>query len=310
MTRIKLCAIAFCCFLAAALASPPLPSHRFGTCGFPGNGDLYGFGVRLGLYLQWAATIAANTFLPQEASNMRTINGCFQLALLIGLCYTTITNPDLFAAEVIIILFFGFGSTSTLQFPRNAQTQATAIGAISRWFIFSGFVVYSMWFWWVGKATMAWNPCSRSIFFLRKTDIYGWFGKFATGAMTVGAIGQIYTAYIISKQLLRDFRNRPKAEGLRSIFREFNPREREGVNWGAFVLSCILFSFFLVTVEFTILWNGVTGVGQAGSISQLIPIVVSVGGIGKIFQGLMKVYLGVAAEDHQTETPTELYSLQ
>lgn len=297
MTRIKPCAVTFCCFLATALASPPLPSHHFGTCGFPGNSDLYGFGVRLGLYLQWAATIAANTFLPQEASNMRTINGCFQLALLIGLCYTTITNPDIFAAEVIIILFFVFGSTSTLQFPRNAQAQATAIGAISRWFIFSGFVAYSMWFWWVGKTTMAWNPCSRSIFFMGKVDIYGWFGIFATGATLVGAIGQIYTAYIISKCLLKDFRNRPIVEGLRSIFREFDAGEREKVGWGGFVFSCILFSFFLVTVECTILWNRVTGVGQAGSISQLIPIVVSVGGIGRILQGLMKVYLGVADRD-------------
>lgn len=155
--------LVFCSFLAFASASPPSPSHLSGTCGFVGNGDLYGVGVRLGLYLQWAATIGANTFLPQEASNMRTINGCFQLALLIGLLYTTITDPDVFATEVIVISFFGFGSTSTLQFPRNAQAQATAVGAFSRWFIFSGFVAYSAWFWWVGKTTMAWNPCAVDI---------------------------------------------------------------------------------------------------------------------------------------------------
>lgn len=225
---------------------------------------------------------------------MRTVNGCFQLALLIGLCYTTITNPDLFATEVIIILFFGFGSTSTLQFPRNAQAQATSIGEISRWLIFLGFVVYSTWFWWVGKTMMAWNSCSRSIFFIWKLDIYGWFGIFAKGVAVVGAIGQIPVAYMISKQLSKDFRGRPKIEGLRSIFRELDTDVSERIDWKGFVFSCILFSFFLVTVEFTILWNEVTGVGQAGSISQLIPIVVSVGGIGKILQGLIKVYLGVA----------------
>lgn len=296
MSHINLCALAFCSHLSIVLASPPIPSYRYGTCGFAGNADLYGFGVRLGLYLQWAATITANIFLPAEASNMRTINGCFQLALLIGLVYTTVTNPNLFAAEVVVILFFGFGSTSTLQFPKNAQAQATAIGAICRWVIFSGFVAYSIWFWWVGKTTMAWNPCSRSIFFIGKTDIYGWFEILAKIITVVGAVGQASTLFVISKQVFKDFRGCPKAEGLRRIFREFNPVVSDRIDWVGFGFSCILFLFFLVTVEFTILWNGVTGVDQAGSVSQLIPIVVSVGGIGKILQGLVKVRLKLPME--------------
>lgn len=297
MSRINLFGLVFYTLSTLVFASPlPLPSSPDDACGFKGNGDLYGLGVRLGLYFQWAATIAANTFLPQEASNMRTINGCFQLALLIGLCYTTITDPGIFAAEVIVILFFGLGSTSTLQFPRNSQAQATAVGAFSRWFSLSGFVAYSAWFWWVGKTTMASNPCARWIFFMGRTDIYGWFGVFAKVMTVVGAIGQASALFDMVKQLLEDFRNRPIVEGMRSVFQEFEAVASDRVDWVGFIFSCILFSFFLVTVELTIVWNGISGVNQAGSVSQLIPIVVSVGGMGKIFQGLVKIYLGLPME--------------
>lgn len=143
---------------------------------------------------------------------------------------------------------------------------------------------------------MAWNPCSRWIFFMGKIDIYGWFGVFAKAMTVVGAFGQASALFKMTKQLFKDFRNRPIVEGLRSIFHEFETAPSDEIDWVGFMFACILFSFFLVTVELTIVWNGVTGVDQAGSVSQLIPIVVSVGGIGKIFQGLVKIYLGLPTE--------------
>jgi len=46
------------------------------TCGFQGDDNTYGLGIRLGLYLQWLTTSLANNFEPNEAINMRDINTC------------------------------------------------------------------------------------------------------------------------------------------------------------------------------------------------------------------------------------------
>lgn len=39
-----------------------------GRCGFSGNADFYGLGIRLGFYLQYAALTVALTFVPRERS--------------------------------------------------------------------------------------------------------------------------------------------------------------------------------------------------------------------------------------------------
>ena len=53
--------------------------------GFAGNADVYGLGIRLGIYFQWAAQVIANFTLPNEVKNdMANAVWAFNLALVIA----------------------------------------------------------------------------------------------------------------------------------------------------------------------------------------------------------------------------------
>lgn len=44
------------------------------VCPFAGNSDLYGIGVRIGLYAQWAATLLVTLFSPEDEETFRIVN--------------------------------------------------------------------------------------------------------------------------------------------------------------------------------------------------------------------------------------------
>ena len=53
-------------------------------CGFMGDGDTYGLGIRLGVYTQWISSLLAYFFLPDEAASAGGVNTCFTLSNYIG----------------------------------------------------------------------------------------------------------------------------------------------------------------------------------------------------------------------------------
>jgi hypothetical protein len=68
------------------LGPPTLHKHLLvdSECGFQGNPDLYGLGIRLGIYLQAIATILTNAFVSEAVSDYRDNNTIFLFALLIA----------------------------------------------------------------------------------------------------------------------------------------------------------------------------------------------------------------------------------
>jgi hypothetical protein len=78
-------------------------------CGFMGNSDAYGLGIRLGIYLQWLASIIAAAFLPSEGASLADAYLVFSAALTISLYVLIFSNDCTFAVEVIILLYLLFG---------------------------------------------------------------------------------------------------------------------------------------------------------------------------------------------------------
>jgi hypothetical protein len=150
-------------------------------CGFVGSSDTYGFGIRLGLYLQWITSSLAYNFIPEEAVNMRGVNTCFQLANFAGLLYITIVNGNgqpsgqLYAVEVWIVLILCMGGVcSGKNYESNQKGQsnqdfseykASAVGGLIQMALFAAMTYYGIWFVYVGMDYMAAAPCSRFAFF-------------------------------------------------------------------------------------------------------------------------------------------------
>ncbi|KAK7529011.1 uncharacterized protein IWZ02DRAFT_505328 [Phyllosticta citriasiana] len=80
----------------------------------PGNGDLYGLGIRLGIYLQWLASHITHTVSPASAAATHDANSVFLLAILIALTTGTARRSKWIRAEeayIVLLVAWGFVGT-------------------------------------------------------------------------------------------------------------------------------------------------------------------------------------------------------
>ncbi|KAK8252123.1 hypothetical protein IWZ00DRAFT_544161 [Phyllosticta capitalensis] len=79
-----------------------------------GNGDLYGLGIRLGIYLQWLSSHITHTVSPASAAATHDANSVFLLAILIALTTGTARPRKWIRAEeayVVLLIAWGFVGT-------------------------------------------------------------------------------------------------------------------------------------------------------------------------------------------------------
>ncbi|ETN44622.1 uncharacterized protein HMPREF1541_10292 [Cyphellophora europaea CBS 101466] len=75
---------------------------------FEANVDFYGFGIRLGVYLQWFSSWISNTLDPEKCADNHEENSIFVLSILVALAVAFRTN-DLKVSEVYILLLLCTG---------------------------------------------------------------------------------------------------------------------------------------------------------------------------------------------------------
>ena len=56
--------------------------------GFEGNGDFYGLGIRIGIYLQWIGSMLANNLIPQKRRQIQNV----YIGLSLAICVATIAQ--------------------------------------------------------------------------------------------------------------------------------------------------------------------------------------------------------------------------
>jgi len=122
------------------------------SCGFVGNSDFYGLGIRLGIYLQWFASLILNTCIPSERRAAATAYCVFSLALFIALFVITFQTTCTYEAEIIIILFLYFGGVYNVLAPLvRKEMSATSSRVTALTFVFGVILfpmtLYSSWFW-------------------------------------------------------------------------------------------------------------------------------------------------------------------
>lgn len=101
-----------------ASATAATDTNAGATCGFAGNQDVYGLGIRLGLYAQWLSTYLSNWLHSANVTKMRSVNTCFQLAMFTALMAMANQDPKPHAIDPYIIIIQIMGSVSSPQSPR------------------------------------------------------------------------------------------------------------------------------------------------------------------------------------------------
>lgn len=119
------------------------------TQGFMGNSDAYGMGIRLGIYLQWLASLIANPLLKGERASMAGAYLTFSLALAIAVLLLAFQHDCAFTAEIIILLNIFWGGTLLVMVPfvrLLADIKTTGLGLALIPLILS-MLPLSAWFW-------------------------------------------------------------------------------------------------------------------------------------------------------------------
>ena len=149
-----------------------------GTCGFSGNSDIYGLGIRIGYYTQAVAAWFSNFFLLREANSLRSVNNLFLFALVIvGMIYAFNASTT-YAVEAFLLLQIGLclAFVSILEASRYSTRY---IKANKEHLLLKNFIAYAamslnIGFWWFALDHMLPTPCGTFACYVVRTDIYGW----------------------------------------------------------------------------------------------------------------------------------------
>ena len=181
------------------------------SCGFQGNSDIYGIGIRIGYYTQAVAVWFSNFFFFREAKILRAVNNLFLLALVIAGFIYFINARETYVIEAFLMLQVGIiiglvGITERSRYS-SKYIKTSKERLVLRIFIVTAGSLFNACFWWWGLEVMLPTPCNETsmtrvrrlldpktpghgtyILYVLKTDIYGWAGTLMRIQSLIAAI--------------------------------------------------------------------------------------------------------------------------
>ncbi|TLD19420.1 gb [Venturia nashicola] len=248
-------------------------------CIVTGNADFYGFGIRLGTYFQFFATLLVTLCAPKEEDFYRALNNLLQTAMFAGLIILTRTQY-LLVIEPVIVVFLLFGSLSSLT--GEGFSPIGRPSGIYRLLLYCAITGYSCWFWFIGIDNVA-KPLSPSECHLKTTAFFGQvspYGAFRTFNKVASVLGILLCLALLIWSCIKFLRN----GGSRK-----QPRERT-IDAVLLLYSFTVIIVSIVGAEWIIRANHMTEVYDVKGVGQIIPLLV--GALGMI-EALKDVLLGV-----------------
>lgn len=270
-------------------------------CGFNGDNDSYGLGVRLGAYLQWLTSIFAYNLSPIEAASMRAVNSCYQIAMMVALIVTTRTRGiSMHTVEAYIILLLCLGGLcASVTWPWSSKKQAhhpfgsigpSNLGALIRLLALVATCSYGIWFAFIGMDNMIHDACSSIVFCFARVSLHGKFRIFLKVVFVVGLIAAAVTAAdsiaSISLECMEWLKHWMEADG--------STQASDEVSQSSLLLllpSCIALALLVVSLETTIVWSHVETVYKCDTTGQLFPLIVGAAGVIRLAYVLLLNYL-------------------
>jgi hypothetical protein len=279
------------------------------TCGFEGDENIYGLGVRLGVYFQWIATAVAYNAVPEQAAQVQTVNLCFQLSVLVALLYATAPSSagdthQVKAVEAYIIFILCVGGVfarrglyavtaresdlATLKSQPGGRTKqrATPAGLTIILAINGAILACGLWLAYHRLESLRNDGCPNDVFFFAPVDLFGRFRTLLQVILTGGALLILATSLAVLSSVCSLVWQRGPSYLLVNVFaplRKWNVHdaqaqlqkigEKEHTWVFGFMIPADLL-FFVLTIELTIRWNHITGVDNLASTGQLIPLIV------------------------------------
>jgi hypothetical protein len=197
-------------------------STNASSCGFAGNSDIYGLGIRLGVYLQWIATFVSYQLLEDSIDSVVTANWVFLFATMIATLVITASRSsyNTYSAEVIIMLYIVVGEIVVCVLPIIAEGNSlpSLLGVYGAFSAFFAVFLFASWFWFKGVWLMSPTPCGTYFSLLSKgavtkssqiaipraiTTIFAVFWGVICLLGTWSILGRIHEVYVKGKERRR-----------------------------------------------------------------------------------------------------------
>lgn len=243
------------------------------TCGFVGDSDFYGFGIRLGSYFQWTATLLATIYLPGDVSPLRAINLIIQLSLFAGLVMLNKTST-LQTVEPMIIVWLMFGGLSSLT--SRGFSPLRSLSGACRIALYAAVSSYATWFWFVGVTEMKPTPCGTVVFFdhVELSPTSRRCGEALSVIALIVCAALALTGLAVALARAEPGGDEAGGDGGERDREYEHEHEHPTIEIGLLALSLAMVAISIASVEYLIRKNhivGVYGVVQAG---QLIPLII------------------------------------
>jgi hypothetical protein len=152
---------------------------RDDACGFSGNSDLYGLGIRLGVYFQWTSALIIYVWYPEGRKDLAEAYLSFLFALIVAVLVITGRADPTYAAEILILTYIIFGGILTAmsigvrQHHKLRASRTGALGFITSTFVLAVTSVYCSWFWLRGiRHSFRATPCGTYGFLFAKVSLF------------------------------------------------------------------------------------------------------------------------------------------
>ncbi|KAK5998386.1 hypothetical protein PT974_00765 [Cladobotryum mycophilum] len=228
-----------------------------------GNSDLYGLGVRAGLYAQWTATLLTTVFEQRDVGTYRVANLIIQVSIFLGLCIESKPGQSVIGALVTQYLLMGSLSSVT----GDGVSHLSHMSGIARILFYLALSSYGCWFWFTGIDEMT-TPGCPDIAFFGETSLHG---RFRTAGKVAACAGLVicFCALLASIHMTtKRFRN-----GFANAFVR-PPKKRPQVEISLVFLSMALIGCSIYLIEHLISVNDIKEVDakKITSVGQLIPL--------------------------------------
>ncbi|KAI1378295.1 hypothetical protein F4677DRAFT_390394 [Hypoxylon crocopeplum] len=273
-------------------------------CGFQGNSDIYGLGVRVGVYLQWSTSIFVENLHEPAVESCRDANTTFQVAMLAGLVLIT-SGPEqkANALEAYITLLFCFASAciaslQAISAPRSGEPTShskpgteRAVRGVGELILSTAIFAYGVDLLYVGLGQLPRTTCPEIGFFFWPVDLFAWNRTALKAIFTISLVGSVVTLLLRVLSLFRRLLQLRSRWGRPDT--PLSPRPTElvrivKVSMTKLVSSVVALVVFIIAIELTLAWNNIYGIYGCASFSQLFPLIVGAANLVRVIYQLLR----------------------
>ncbi|KAJ6779851.1 hypothetical protein PWT90_00847 [Aphanocladium album] len=294
---------------------------REGTmCPIEGNPDLYGLGIRVGIYIQMLAVQISALLSMVLRQDDYIGEGVVIFILAVGsVLLKLIVHHEIAAVEAAPMIALLIAQVGVCRSVSRMGIVLNVIFAVE----FCGLSALFVWFWWHGMDVLGRSPCpDDKVFFFVKVSLWGWFRTMNKVFTIITAIvaGVMAIMYIMGYTMLslkfliycfHRIRGRTTEPLVVNNTSQESPNFDEE-DWGLNIERAFEITLnigVIVFVEMTLKWNNIKNIHSIREPGQFMPLMIALAQLfAVIYQGVSRFAHLAAVEDepsvegaHETE---------